>query len=136
MSYGVSAALQAAVFQRLTGDAPLAGLIGGAIYDELPSGTLPSTYVTLGPETVLDLSSKTSRGATHEFVVAVVTDTAGFSGAKTVAAAVSDTLTDAALILSRGRLFALNFLRAKAVRVGTADERQILLTFRAFVEDD
>ena len=33
MSYGVSAALQAAVFQQLSGDAQVSTLSGGAIYD-------------------------------------------------------------------------------------------------------
>ncbi len=44
MSYSVSAALQAAVYQALIGDASLAGLVGTAIYDAIPTGTLPVTY--------------------------------------------------------------------------------------------
>ena len=34
----VAAALQEAVYQRLSGDAALAALVGGAIYDALPPG--------------------------------------------------------------------------------------------------
>jgi hypothetical protein len=37
MSYGVAAALQAAVYQRLAADAALADLVGEAIYDVVPS---------------------------------------------------------------------------------------------------
>ena len=136
MSYGVSAALQTAIYQELVADAPLTALVGSDIYDALPSGTLPSLYVALGPELVKDMSDKSGGGAVHEFSVSVVTDSAGFATAKQAAAAVSDALVDADLVLARGTLIALNFYRAKAVRVGTADERRIDLTFKAIVQDD
>ncbi|MGJ8610791.1 MAG: DUF3168 domain-containing protein [Octadecabacter sp.] len=136
MSYGVSAALQTAVYQALVADSALSALVGSDIYDAFPSGTLPALYVALGPELVKDRSDKTGNGALHEFTVSVVTDNAGFSTAKQAAAAVSDVLVDADLTLSRGALVGLSFYRAKAVRVGTADERRIDLTFRAIVQDD
>ena len=136
MSYGVSAALQTAIYQALVANATLAGLVGSDIYDALPTGMLPSLYVALGPELVKDMSDKTGGGAVHELTVSVVTDSAGFATAKQAAAVVSDVLVDAALVLSRGTLVALNFYRAKAVRVGTADERRIDLTFKAIVQDD
>lgn len=135
MSYGVAAALQAAVFARLTGDAVLAGLVGGAIYDAIPPGTVTGTYVSLGPEDAVDRSDKTGRGANHDFVVSVVTDDAGFETAKQVAAAISDTLTNASLVLARGGLVGLWFLRARARRVELSDVRRVDLTFRARVED-
>ncbi len=135
MSYGVSAALQTAVYQALTADPVLSGIVGDDIYDALPSGALPSMYVALGPETARDRSDKTGSGAEHFFTVSVVTDVAGFATAKMAAAAVSDALVDAALPLDRGALIGLSFQRAKAVRVGTADERRIDLTFRALVQD-
>ncbi len=136
MSYGVAAALQAAVFARLAGDAALAGQVGGAIYDALPPGTLPQLYVALGPEVVRDRSDQTGAGAEHEFTVSVVTDAAGFVAAKAAAVAVSDALVDAPLVLARGRLVALNFHRAAAERVAAGTRRQIDLSFRARVEDD
>lgn len=136
MSYGVSAALQSAVYQALQADAALSALVGTDVYDALPSGDLPSLYVTLGPETVRDRSDKTGAGASHVFIISVVTDVAGFATAKQAAAAVSDVLVDADLMLERGVLVALNFQRAKAMRVGTADERRIDLTFNAIVQDD
>ena len=135
MSYGVSAALQAAVYQRLAGDGVLSPLVGGAIYDAAPPGAVAGTYVSLGPEDARDASDQVGRGAFHEFVVSVVTDAAGFQTAKTVAAAVSDALTGAALPLSRGRLVGLWFLRARARGVEEADVRRIYLKFRARVED-
>lgn len=136
MSYGVSAALQAAVYQQLTRDRSLTAIAGGHVYDALPAGTLPALYVALGPEVVKDQSDKTGAGALHEFTISVVTDVAGFSQAKTAAAAVSDALVDADLTLARGHLVSLNFYKATAARVGTGDVRQINLIFRARVADD
>ena len=135
MSYGVGAALQAAVYQRLAGDGALDALVSGAIHDSIPPGTVTGTYVSLGPEDVRDASDQVGRGAVHEFTVSVVTDQAGFQQAKAVAAAVSDALTGASLPLSRGRLVGLWFLSARARRVEKADVRRIDLTFRARVED-
>ena len=135
MSYSVSAALQAAVYQALVSDASLAGLVGTAIYDAIPTGTLPVTYVTLGPEIVRDKSDKSGYGAEHSFTISVVTETAGFGAAKDVAAAVSDVLNDADLSLSRGRLVAMRFNRATAKRIGSGATRQIDLRFSAHVED-
>ncbi|QEE35888.1 DUF3168 domain-containing protein [Octadecabacter sp. SW4] len=135
MSYGVAEALQTAVYQHLIADTTLAGLVGTAIYDALPTGTLPSIYVALGPEIARDRSDKTGGGAEHEFTVSIVTDGAGFAAAKTAAAAVSDALVDADLTLTRGVLVACNFYKATAARVGTGDMRRINMIFRARVDD-
>jgi len=136
MSYGVSSALQSAVYQRLSADSTLAALVGSAIYDTVPSGMVPDTYVSLGPEEVRDRSDQTGRGALHFVTVSVVTDAAGFQTAKTVAAAISDALVDAQLILARGRLIYFRFDRAKARRVGAGETRRIDLRFHARVEDN
>jgi hypothetical protein len=135
MSYGASAALQAALYQRLMADVTLDTLVGDAIYDAVPPGTVTGTYVSLGPEDARDASDQVGRGAVHEFVVSVVTDQAGFQAAKAVAAAVSDALTGAVLVLARGRLVGLWFMKARARRVEDADVRRIDLTFKARVED-
>ena len=63
MSYGASSALQSAVFQKLTSDPTLSGLVGTDIFDALPNGTLPETYVLLGGEVVVDASDGTGDGA-------------------------------------------------------------------------
>ena len=134
MSYAGAAALQAAVYQRLRASSELDTLIGDAISDAAPPGAVTGTYVSLGPEDVLDASDMTGDGALHDFVISVVTDEAGFQSAKAVAAAVSDSLVDATLILARGTLIGLWFVKAKARRVGTASTRRIDITFRARVE--
>lgn len=132
MSLAATAALQAAVFTALTGDAQVALLSGGAIYDALPPGPVPSLYVSLGPERVRDASDVVGDGAVHDFPVTVITDTAGFHAAKEIAVAISDALTGAALPLGRGSLTALNFLRSRARRVG--DTREIEIWFRALID--
>ncbi|MFT5630197.1 MAG: hypothetical protein ACI82I_002402 [Gammaproteobacteria bacterium] len=135
MSYGVSAALQEAIYQHLYNDPDVVTAVGTNVFDALPSGVLPSLYVVLGPEVVKDQSDKTGAGALHELVVSVVTDGAGFAQAKIAVAAVSDALIDADLTLSRGALISLQFYKATAARVGTGDTRQINLIFRARVAD-
>ena len=135
MSYGITAVLQAAVYQRLISDAALTALAGGAIYDAVPPGPLPDLYVTLGPEDVRDRSDGTGAGALHRFTVSVVTGAAGFQAAKAAAAAISDALTGADLSLARGRLVAIWFHRARARREGAGNMRRIDLTFRARVDD-
>ncbi len=135
MSYAMSAALQSAVYDRLIGNAALGALVGDDIFDALPPGPLPGLYVTLGAETVRDASDGTGHGAWHDLTVAVVTDAAGFHMAKTVAAAASDALIDAGLVLSRGRLVSLNFRRARARRE-SGGRRRIDMTFRARVAED
>lgn len=135
MSYAVSAAVQAAVFQALNADVELTALIGDAVYDEVPTGVLPSVYVMLGPETVVDQSDMTGAGSLHRLTISVVTNTAGFTLAKTVAGVVSDVLARP-MPLDRGQLVFLNFERAVAQRSGpAASVRQIDLRFRARVDD-
>lgn len=136
MSYGVSPALQKAVFAALEADTVLAALVGSDIYDVAPSGAVPGLYVTLGEEVVRNRSDTLQRAAYHDFTVSVVTDAAGFLAAKDAAAAVSDALVDAPLLLERGRLIGLSFLRANARRIAKSALRQIDLRFRALVEDD
>ena len=135
MSYAASAALQAAIFQTLASDATVAALTGGAIYDAVPSGQIPPLYVSLGPEDVRDRSDQTGAGAVHDFTVSVVSDTAGFSAAKEVAAAISDALVDAPPPLARGRILSLTFSSARARRVGRGTRRRIDLRFLARVAD-
>ena len=136
MTYAVASALQIALYQHLRADAPLAALVGDAIYDALPAGTLPDLFVTLGPETVKDRSDQTGRGASHMLIVSVVSQTSGFLQAKQAAAAITDALDDADLTLGRGHLVGLYFEKAAARKSGPAGTlRQIDLTFRARVDD-
>lgn len=136
MSYGVAAALQKAVYSQLAADPALAALIGTAVFDTAPSGPVPDTYVSLGPEDVRDRSDNSGQAAEHRFIVSVVSEAQGFAGAKAVAGAVTDALEAALPALDRGRVIGLWFERASARRTGTAGRaRRIDLRFRARVED-
>jgi hypothetical protein len=132
MSYGAAAALQAAIYGRLTGAVALTGV---QVLDAVPSGGGTGTFVLIGPEEVIDQSDKTGGGAEHRLTVAVISDAAGFQAAKVVAVAVSDALVDAPLTLARGHLVGLRFLRAKAVRLDNGLTRRIDLSFRARVAE-
>lgn len=128
MSYAGAAALQAAVFARL---GSWAGLVGVPIFDAMPAGGGAGTFVLLGPEEARDASDRSGEGAEHRLVISVISDATGFLAAKTVAVAVSDALSGAALSLSVGRLVGLEFQRAVARRLEDGEVRRIDLTFRA-----
>ena len=135
MSYGMGSALQAAVFAAISGDATVQSLVGANVFDALPPGVLPLTYVVLGEEDVRARSDISAKGARHEFTISVVSDAAGFAGAKSVAVAISDVLIDANLVLSRGILGSLDFKQARARRGKAPDGRRIDLRFSARVDD-
>lgn len=130
MSYAVAAALQAAVYQRLVTTLP-----GVSVHDALPPGAGNGTFVLIGPEEVFDAGDKTGGGAEHRFVVSVISDENGFLAAKEIAVAISDALVDANLVLTRGRVVSLRFLKAVAKRLDAGAARRIDLQFRARVED-
>lgn len=136
MSYAISAALQSAVFAAISTDPGVVAAVGDAVYDALPSGSLPGLYVSLGPENVRAEDDKTGSGSAHRFVISVVTDVPGFRAAKEAAGAVSDALQEADLALTRGRLVSLRFQRARAFKIEKGTGRRIDLTFRARVEDN
>ncbi|MBP9183945.1 MAG: DUF3168 domain-containing protein [Fuscovulum sp.] len=130
MSYGAAAALQTAVYQRLSGTPSLAGV---AIYDAVPPSPA-GTFVLVGPEEVRDASDKTGAGAEHLVAVSVISDGTGFLATKTIAANISDALVGANLVLARGQLVSLLFLRASARRIDEGEVRRIDMTFRARIE--
>lgn len=136
MSYGQAGTLQSAIYGHLMGDAALSALVGSAIYDAVPAGSLPPVYVRLGSEEVLDASDGTGSGAVHRITLSVITSQPGFGTAKAVAGALCDALSGAALSLSRGHLVSLRFERARARRIDAESARRIDLRFRARVSDE
>lgn len=131
MSYAAAAALQAALYSRLSAYPALSGV---SIVDAMPPGTAPGTFVIIGPEQVLDQSDTSGAGAEHRFEVAIISDATGFLTAKTVAGAVSQAVVDAPLSLGTGRLVSISFLRATARRLDEGSARRIDMTFRARIE--
>ncbi|WP_339112470.1 DUF3168 domain-containing protein [Thioclava sp. GXIMD2076] len=136
MSYLMASSLQMALYQALATDELVAQLSGGVIYDAQPVGVAEGTYVSLGPEDVLDISDRSGAIARHDFIVSVVTDAAGFQAAKRLAEAVTACLTGTGLTLETGRVSGLWFRKAKARRVGTNATRRIDLTFRAHLASE
>lgn len=131
MSYGSAAALQAAIYQRLMATAGLAGV---PVVDALPKGAGKGTFILIGPEEVVDASDASGAGAEHRLTISVISDATGFRAVKDVAVAVSDSLGEAQLVLLRGRLVSLRFLRAVARRLDEGAVRRIDLSFRARIE--
>ncbi|EAQ01247.1 hypothetical protein OB2597_04565 [Pseudooceanicola batsensis HTCC2597] len=136
MTYALSVALQKAVYAALSADAALQALVGTAVFDAPPAGSIPALYVSLGPERARERSDRTVQGARHDFVISVVTDAGGFQEAKAVAGAVSDVLASALPALDRGRVVTLNFVKARARRDEAGQQRRIDMTFRALLDDD
>ena len=137
MSYAATAALQAAVYGALRDSDALADLVGDAIYDAMPVAAPPGTYVSLGPEEVKDAGDMTAAGASHDFVVSVLsgTDEAnGFGAVKAVAVVVSDVLETTGITLDRGHLVGMWFLRARARRAENGAGRRVDMTFRARID--
>lgn len=137
MSYGASAALQAAVWQRLRDDPALSELVGDAVFDAMPVTPPAGVHVALGPEDVRDAGDVSGAGSRHDFTVSVLAGSdegAGFRAVKAAAAAVADALDQGQLALSRGHLAGLWFLRAVARRSGSGASRQVDLTFRARID--
>jgi hypothetical protein len=130
MSYAAAAALQSAIYQRLTAFPALAGV---AIYDAVPPSAT-GTFVLIGPEEARDQSDRSGAGADHQLVISVITDATGFLSIKTIAADISDALIGVPLVLTRGVLVQLLFLRASARRIAEGETRRIDLTFRARVQ--
>lgn len=91
--------------------------------------------MTLGPEDARDRSDQTAGGSIHRLTITVISQSAGFAGAKLAAAAVGGALIGANLSLSVGRLVALTFDRARARRERGGQLRRIDLTFRARIDD-
>ena len=135
MTYVLAAALQEAVYGRLTADPSIDGLIGSAVFDAAPAGQVPPLYVALGPEDVRDRSDKTAHAALHVLTVTIVSEGGGFHAAKVLAAAVEEALTVMPLSLSRGRVIAVTFDRADARRDRNGKQRRIDMRFRALVDD-
>ena len=79
----------------------------------------------------------TAAASQHDFVVSVLSGAdqgAGFASVKAAAVAVADALDQAQLALSRGRLTALWFQRARARRIENGAARRVDLTFRARID--
>ena len=130
MSYGLAAAVQAAVHGALVAEGDLAGV---PVLDAVPPGGAGGTFVLIGGEEVRDASDASGAGAEHRVAISVRSDAAGFQAAKGVAAAICTAMEGLALP-GPGRVVGVGFLKAVAKRSGDGAERRIDLTFRVRIE--
>ena len=127
-------ALQQAVFARLSGDAQLVALLGGAeIYDGAPRNAA-APYVHLGEATQRDWSTATEAGAEVVFEIVAWSRESGRSQALRVAERVRELLHDAAVSLDGWRLVSLRHLTTETQRAEKPDGRRAVLRFRAALE--
>lgn len=131
MSYQLAGALQSALYSQLSSDDGVAALVGDAVYDAVPAGTLPETYVLLGDEDAKAVADPEGEDTLHEFTLSIISSAQGFLTAKTVAAAIGKALELSPMALPEGRVVWLRFRKAKAHR--TAEIRQIDLKYRAYL---
>jgi hypothetical protein len=113
---------------------PIQDQVQGHVYDAMPSGTLPQTFIALGAETVSDASDQTGHGALHSVTVSVITSKPGFMEAKQLAGVVGQTLLDGPIPMAQGRVVFFNFLRAAARRDTDSQTRRIDMVFQARLE--
>jgi hypothetical protein len=135
VSYAASAALQKAIFGHLQAANRPSDWDEIPIVDALDQGLVPDTYISIGPETVRQASTKTSRGAEHRITIAVTSASGGFYRLKEIAGWVCEHLDGTRPNLPIGTLCALEFLRAQARRGPTGAARSIDLSFRAIIHD-
>lgn len=128
MSMSSSLALQTALHGRLVDG------LSVPVFDALPSGTAPDTYVLIGAEEIRDASDQSGAGAEHRCGVSVVSRVAGFGEAKAIASQITEILTAPPLTLSAGRIVGFWFHQAKAIRLENGALRRIDLQFRARTE--
>ena len=136
MSYAIAPSLQAAVYDALIADGDLDALVGDAIFDMAPEGTVPDRFVALGPEKVQARGSVDGLVSEFTFEILVVGKVGGFLPIKEIAARVTEVLHDADLPLTLGSLRQLSFQKAEAFRRVSDDTRRVRLFFVARVEDD
>jgi hypothetical protein len=83
MAVGVSAVLQAKIFQLLTSNAPVSDLVGGRIYDNVPdSPTYP--YIHIGEDDLSDWGAHDVDGFECEITIHTWSQAKGKKESKTI----------------------------------------------------
>ena len=128
-------AVQAFIYDRLSGDAALTALVGTAIYDTAPTDSPPDISVLIGAEEVLDASDKTGSADLHRAEIEIIARTSGFAAAKDVALAVRKSLDNASGIAGSGSITRVQFRRAQSLRDTTDGLRRVRMRFDIFYDE-
>jgi len=127
-------ALQKAIFEKLTSDAPtLAALGGPRVYDDAPART-EFPFVTFGQSSERDWSTGSDEGYEHLVTLHVWSRARGRREAEQVIAAARAALHDQDLMLSGHRLINLRHEFSEARRDSDGETFHGIARFRAVTE--
>lgn len=127
-------ALREAVVSRLSADADLVALLGGArIFDEVPRG-LDGLYCVIGPWKARDWSTGTDAGEEHDITLTVWARGGSARSALESAGRIDALLGEASLPLDGHRLVAIRTVETEARRDERADRARVTLRLRAVME--
>jgi len=127
-------ALQKAIFEKLTSDAPtLAALGGPRVYDDAPART-EFPFVTFGQSSERDWSTGSDEGYEHLVTLHVWSRARGSREAEQVIAAARAALHDQDLTLSGHRLINLRHEFSEARRDSDGETFHGIARFRAVTE--
>lgn len=131
-----AAALQKGVFGALSGDAPLAALLGGAkVFDGVPAGTA-FPYVSFGRASVFDWSTATEGGAEVLFSLHVWSQAKGAREAQAIMERVGARLDAGLGALDGHRLINLRLVSSETRFDEKAPAQRGTLRFRAVLEPE
>ncbi|MGX1196929.1 DUF3168 domain-containing protein [Parvibaculum sp. MBR-TMA-1.3b-4.2] len=133
MSMDAELALQQAIQSRLMADGPLAALLDGRIYDDVPAQA-PFPYLASGEARSRDWSSGDSIGTDVTLTLIVYSRAHGRREAKEIAGAVKAALHEADLALTDHTLVSLRFRDGHIARQRDGITWRQELRFRALVE--
>lgn len=126
--------LQQAIFNSITTDATLLGLLGGPrIYDDVPQSAA-HPYLTLGQSISRDWSSVGDTGEEHILTLHVWSRAAGRKEAHQIMGAVRDCLHDRQLALTSHRLVNLRHEFSDARREPDSETYHGIVRLRAVTE--
>ena len=129
---GSANAVQAAIHERLTGDAALTGMIGaGSVFDRRVTGkAMP--YLVLGEIVTTDLAPGTEE---HALRIEAWSDAGGRKQSQDITARVKTLLDGASLTLSGFHMVSLAHRRTAARRAPRTRAQVAEMMFRAVTED-
>lgn len=125
--------LQKAIFDALTGDAALMGMVTG-VFDRPPQGTA-FPYVTLGEATVVDGSDKTNAGQEHTLTLHAWSRERGRKEVKDIMAQVFEVLHDKAIAVTGFVLVNLRFEFGETMLDGDGLTHHGIARYRAVTHD-
>ena len=127
-------ALKSALHALLSGDATLAGLLGGAkIHDDVPRGQL-TPYVVFGEATARENGTSSDRGHVCDLTLLAWSRQGGSREALAIADRIGALVDDAALTLSGHRLVLLRVIATEVRRTPEKDLTRATLRLRAITE--